>query len=135
MNSAIQEGKIQVIAIIVAVIFSLLLHRVIVAIHPLDGHSRSLSGITILGVQWALTVVLCYFLYQGHGWVKWVLGVLLATSALPGLLLVLMSISYSVHRFNWLLIPFIIQLIASWVLLRSPQIKAFLSSQRAEQSR
>ncbi|MBD1998715.1 hypothetical protein H6G00_19145 [Leptolyngbya sp. FACHB-541] len=47
---------------------------------------------------------------------------------MPGLLIVLNAICFSVNRFNWLLIPFTIQLIDGWVVLRSPEIKAFLSS-------
>ncbi|MBD1995054.1 hypothetical protein H6G00_00220 [Leptolyngbya sp. FACHB-541] len=165
MDAVIQEGRTQVIAIIVAVIFSLLLYtmmakRVVVtkAIvtrdlgYPLSSPSDliragveweelrpqssqpSPSNMIRAGLGWAVPVVLCYFLYQGQGWAKWVLGVLLATYALPPFLVVLITIFCSVTlprlilRPVWILIPFVIQLIASWVLLRSPEIQAFLSS-------
>ncbi|MBD1869425.1 hypothetical protein H6F95_19385 [Cyanobacteria bacterium FACHB-471] len=47
---------------------------------------------------------------------------------MPAFLGTLIAISCSIVRPAWILIPLVIQLIASWVLLRSPEIKAFLSS-------
>ncbi|MBD3886900.1 hypothetical protein IFO70_35300 [Phormidium tenue FACHB-886] len=128
MNSAIQEGRTWVIAIIVAVIFSSLIGEVTTDF-PFN---RSSSDIILTGVGWALVVVPCYFLCQGHGWAKWVLGVLLAISAFINIPLALIAIRSLFVSSALGLIPAAIDLISSWVLLGSPQIKAFSSSQRTE---
>lgn len=137
MNSDIQKGRTQVIAIIVTAIVTSLIGEVVTYFLPSDQSSSGMISIDIIstGVAWALTVALYYFLYQGHGWAKWVLGVLLATFAFIGISFALTDTPFSYIRLASVLILSAIDLIVSWVLLRSPQIKAFLSSQRAEQSR
>lgn len=132
MNSSAQKGKSLVIAIIVTIVSVSLMNSFFTnLINP----NQPFAEIVKDGIRLALTFLVCYFLYQGHGWAKWVLGVLAALGgfvAIPGALLV---IRFSLLGAFWLLVMGAIYLAASWVLLRSPEVKAFQSSQRAARSR
>lgn len=132
MNSTAQRGKMLVLIIIAAVIGVSLINSVVTStLLPNQPVSETVKD----GIRLALTLLLCYFLYQGHGWAKWVTGVLIGLGgflAIPGALLV---IRYSLLGALWLLMMAAIYLTASWILLRSSEIKAFQSAQRAGQAR
>lgn len=126
INSSTQKGQTLVISVIAIVILVSLLNLVgMAAIAPTQNTAKD-------GVRLVLTVSMCMFLYQGYGWARWVLGVLLGLGglvAIPGALLVLTT---SFFGALWILAIGVLYLGCAWVLLRSPEIKAFLAAQRAK---
>lgn len=123
MDLIIQEGKTQAIAILVALIAVSLVSEVVQKYLDPD---RSARETVQNGIGLALTIVLWYFFYQGYPWARWVMGALLAMSGLATIPVASVAIRSSFIGPASLLVTAAVYLIASWVLLRSPAIEAFL---------
>ncbi|MBD2092544.1 hypothetical protein H6F67_22095 [Microcoleus sp. FACHB-1515] len=132
MNSAVQKGKTLVTTIIGVVIAVSVVNGLITnALIP----AQPASEIVKDGIRFVLTIALCYFLYQGQGWAKWVLGILLALGGFLSIPAALLVLNASFLGAIWLLVMGAVYLATSWILLRSPEIKAFQSAQRAARSK
>lgn len=124
MDLVIQEGRTQIIAVIVALIVTFLASQ---AISNTLSSDRSTAETIQDGIVLALTIALCYFLYQGYSWARWMMAVLLALGASITIPFAAIAIRRSFVGPASLLIQSAIYLVISWFLLRSPQIEAFLS--------
>jgi hypothetical protein len=80
------------------------------------------SVLLIDGFQFALTTVLCYFIYQGQAWANVTLGVLSAIAGLVNIPFSLLALRSAFIGPTWLLIQAAVYLLASWILLRSPGV-------------
>lgn len=129
MKQSIQKGKTLVIAIIAAVLILSLIN--ITVIGTLVSEPPTIED----AIRFLLSIALCYFLYQGQGWARWVLGVLLALGGFAAIPSFFLLFQVSFLGAVWLLIMGISYLGCSWFLLRSPEVKSFLAYRRARQVR
>jgi hypothetical protein len=124
MNESERAGRQMLVAVIAGVlgfsVTSIVLFNIAVGSHELPTQI----------IRFSLTCVLCFFLYRGHQWARWVVAVLLIVAALGVLpTLKLLGVNVTLHPLIVLMIAFYLS--AAGLLLFSSKIKSFLAEQKA----
>jgi hypothetical protein len=124
-NGSIQKGRLQVFAIISGILLVALISTMTAAF------AYAWVGKTWLLLLWIVPLgILCYELNAGAAWARWIVIDLLG---LCGVIFGSAGLRYVIDGMGLILIGMAaICLTASWLLLRSVHVKAYLADRRAQ---
>ena len=130
MDEQIRQGQKVVLAIIATTLLVSLTNIVVVLVVGGERPAPRDFG------RFVLTALLCFFLYQGRSWVRWVLGGLLGLGAIFAAVAGLALLRQMPGAGSlWLLVLAILYGACSGMLFFSSSLKAFLAHQRAQHAR
>ena len=120
MNTATHPGRPYVIGVIVA---CLLVSLSSILLTNLASGPQNLGQ---QGIRLLLTIGLCFYLYQGRNWARWVAGILFGLAGLVGILGAFALLGQSVFALLPILLA-VIYLVCMAVLFFVPIVRAYFT--------